>query len=127
MSRVASLLVVVWAASALAFGLLGLVAAPWELGAAFGAEADEPAFLSQYRFLRGVEAGAGLLALVLRRDVLADRRLGVLFVAMAGLGAAGRVLGAALDGAPPVWVWGLFALEAGAALAVALHHRSRVP
>ncbi|WP_412061642.1 DUF4345 family protein [Rubrivirga sp. IMCC45206] len=125
MTRAASILVVVWAASALVFGAVGLVAAPWELGVAFGAAGLGASVLNQYRFLRGVEAGVGLLFLVLRRDVLADRRLGLLFVAVAGLGALGRALGAVLDGPPAAWMWGLFALEAAAAAAVAAHHAGR--
>lgn len=127
MIAVARVLVLVWAGSAVLFGAVGLAAAPWELDVAFGTSAVGAAFLNQYRFLRGVEMGAGLLFFVLRREVLDAPRVGWLFVAVAGLGALGRVVSVVADGPPPTWMWGLLAIEGGAAVAVALHHQSRRP
>ena len=123
MRRAASILLVIWAGSALVFGAIGAVAAPWELQVAFATPSAETALLNQYRFLRGVEMGAGLLFLVLRKEVLTTARLGGLFVGVAGLGATGRALSWAADGTPPLWVAGLLTIEASAAVAVALHPR----
>ena len=126
----ATFLFYLWAVAALCSGFIGIVAAPWELTVAFGAdfsamaERQQATLLNQYRFLRGVEFGVGVTLLVLRQKVLHDHRVGSLFVVVTGAGAAGRLVSIGVDGTPVWWVVGLFVIEAAAALAVALHLRS---
>ncbi len=130
MKRAAHLLFYVWVAAAVLFGLGASLAATWELPLVYGldldglATGDRAALLNQYRFLRGLEAGVGVLFFVLRRDVFEDRRIGGLFVVVAGAGAAGRLLSLVLDGAA-VWTLCLFVFEAGAALGVGFYLRSQ--
>lgn len=126
----ATFLFYLWAGAALFFGFTGMVAAPWELIVAFGAdfsamaEREQTSLLNQYRFLRGVEFGAGVLLLALRHEVLHDQRVGYLFVVVAGAGALGRLISMVIEGVPVWWTVGLFIIEAAAAIAVALYVRS---
>jgi hypothetical protein len=56
--------------------------------------------LSQYRFLRAVELGYGLVAARYWRLIFADRRFGVPFLVVMALGVAARVVGIVWDGWP---------------------------
>jgi hypothetical protein len=57
--------------------------------------------LSQYRFLRGIEAGFGVLCIVMRRDIFTPgTQWNRLFLLAMGLGIAGRGVGWLLDGTP---------------------------
>ncbi|MGH9114768.1 MAG: DUF4345 family protein [Acidimicrobiales bacterium] len=68
--------------------------------------------LSQYRFLRGLEAGFGLSAVSQREAIFAGRSLpNRLFLAAMGLGIVGRVLGWAIDGRPRRLMLGFLAVE----------------
>lgn len=130
MKTAATVLFYVWAGAAALFGAVGLAAATWELPLVFHVPLDgmQPGdradLLNQYRFLRGVELGVGLLFLALRREVLHERRLGLLFVVVVGAGALGRIAGIALDGWPSPWMVALLVIELAAMVAVALHLRA---
>lgn len=130
MRPVSTFLFYIWAGAAVVFGLVGVVFAGWELPIAFGLDVDAGApdgsatFLNQYRFLRGVECGVGVLMLILRREMLSDPRYGWLFVVVVLAGATGRLVGLILDGMPPAWMLVLLAVEAAAAAAMALHLRA---
>jgi hypothetical protein len=130
MKAAATVLFYVWTGAAAVFGAVGLIAATWELPQFFhvaladmlpGERAD---LLNQYRFLRGVELGVGLLFLALRREVLNEPRFGWLFVVVVGAGALGRIAGVVLDGRPGLWMVALLIIELAALVAVALHLRA---
>jgi Domain of unknown function (DUF4345) len=64
--------------------------------------------LSQYRFLRGIEAAFGVLCIWQRREIfVGGSTWNRLFLLGMGFGILGRVLGAAIDGTPswPMWVF----------------------
>lgn len=130
MKPAATVLFYVWVGAAVVFGLVGVLAAGQELPLAFGldvgalAPGDRATFLNQYRFLRGVECGVGVLFFALRREMLSDPRYGRLFVVVVLAGAAGRIVGLGLDGVPAAWMLALLAIEGAAAVAVTLHLRT---
>ncbi len=104
--------VLFWAyvATVLAAGFWGLVGARLDFPVLMGQQVgglDHGAaanVLSQYRFLRGLEAGFGLFAVAYRRDILGGPSpVNRLFLAAMGLGIAGRLVGWAVDGRPR-WV-----------------------
>jgi hypothetical protein len=68
--------------------------------------------LSQYRFLRGLELGFGILALRFRREIYTQRTLNRLFLTIMALGIAGRVAGLAIDGVPSPVMVGFLVFEA---------------
>lgn len=124
--KAAAFLFYVWAGAAAVFGAVGLAAAAWEMPLFFHVEVDampranQADLLNQYRFLRGVELGVGVLFLVLRREVLRERRFARLFVMVVGAGALGRLVGIALDGWPAPWMLVLLGIELAAFAAVGL-------
>jgi hypothetical protein len=64
--------------------------------------------LSQYRFLRGIEAGFGVLCIWARREIfVGGSTWNRLFLCGMGFGILGRLLGVAIDGTPtwPMWVF----------------------
>jgi hypothetical protein len=74
--------------------LLGQQVASLDHGAA-------PNVLSQYRFLRGLEAGFGLFAVTYRRSILSGpTETNGLFLGTMGMGIVGRLVGWAVDGRP---------------------------
>ena len=68
--------------------------------------------LSQYRFLRGLELGFGIIALRFRREIYAERTLNRLFLTTMGLGIVGRVMGLAIDGLPSLAMVSFLVFEA---------------
>ena len=102
-----------------AYVLTLVVAGIWGL---FGARLDFPILLdqpvgklspagaadvlSQYRFLRGIEAGFGLFAIWWRKEIFTSgTAYNRLFVLTMGMGVLGRIVGWALDGRPS---WPMF-------------------
>jgi Domain of unknown function (DUF4345) len=62
--------------------------------------------LSQYRFLRGIEAGFGLFAIWWRKEIFTGgTAYNRLFVLTMGMGVLGRIVGWGLDGTPS---WPMF-------------------
>jgi len=56
--------------------------------------------MSQYRFLRAIELGFGVIAFRFRIEIFSDRTFNRLFLAVMACGIAGRVLGVVVDGTP---------------------------
>jgi hypothetical protein len=77
---------------------------------AFPGDADAD-LLSNYRFLRALELCFGVVALVYRRRIFAERTPNVLFLAAMAAGVAARLLGLAADGSPGPLVLGVIAWE----------------
>jgi hypothetical protein len=68
--------------------------------------------LSQYRFLRGIELGFGLFALVYRHQIYTLRSFNRLFLFTMGCGILGRLVSLPLDGSPSIWMYFFAAFEA---------------
>jgi hypothetical protein len=97
------------------WGVLGMLAPRFWYERVFGIDlaslgaARTAAVLSEFRFLQARELGVGLTALVLRKDILRSRRMGVLFAVLVALAPAARVIGFFSDGLPAMPIAG-FAL-----------------
>jgi peptidoglycan/LPS O-acetylase OafA/YrhL len=82
------------------------------------------ALLSQYRFLRAIELGFGIFALVYRKEVFGVRAVNLAFLTVMGLGIAARVLGFVLDGTPSAPMVFFAAYETVAIIVIFLATRS---
>jgi hypothetical protein len=67
--------------------------------------------MSQYRFLRAIELGFGVIAFTFRHEIFRDRIFNRLFLVIMACGIAGRVLGFAIDGMPSVAMLFFLAFE----------------
>lgn len=56
--------------------------------------------LSQYRFLRALELGFGLFALVFVKEIFSDFKFNRLYLTIMGLGVLARIFSWVFDGAP---------------------------
>jgi len=56
--------------------------------------------ISQYRFLRAIELGFGLFALLFVKNIFSEIRFNRLFILIMGAGVFARIISAALDGTP---------------------------
>jgi hypothetical protein len=117
-----------WAALVLFAGYVGLVIVAGAWGAFGPARLDQrwlfdlevdgmdgtaaASLLSQYRFLRAIELGYGLVAARCWRQIFSDRRFGGPFLLVMGLGVAARVAGLAWDGSPGPLFWFFLVTEA---------------
>ncbi len=125
----ASVLQFGYSAMLVTIGAVGIFTARWELAAVFGIDpstwppAAAPTMLSQNRFLKSVELGAGLFCFAYRSKILAGTRAAVVFLAIVGLGVAARTLSWFVDGRPAPLFIAFLALEACVFAAVALHLR----
>jgi hypothetical protein len=87
-------------------GAWGIVFAEVDLSHLIGLDLDQvPAnaeanLLSQYRFLRAIEVGFGVFALMHRHEIFENVRYNKLFLSIMGAGVAARLLSLALDGKP---------------------------
>ncbi len=66
--------------------------------------------LSQYRFLRAVEAGFGGFALLYRQEIMRQRLFNRLFLGTLAFGVVARLISLPLDGRPS-WVFFVFLAE----------------
>jgi len=56
--------------------------------------------LSQYRFLRALELGYGLFAIVFLKEIFSVKRFNLLFLSIMGLGILARIVSWFVDGTP---------------------------
>lgn len=56
--------------------------------------------LSQYRFLRALEFGFGLFAILFRQEIFSVKKFNVLFLAIMGSGVLARAVSIIVDGSP---------------------------
>lgn len=121
-------------------GLL-IVAGIW--GAFFGAKLDQrllfgfdisqvnnattgASILTQYRFLRLIEFGFGLFAIVFTKEIFSHAKFNRLFLGVMFLGVVARVLSYFVDG-PPLWIFYFFAAyELVGALLIFLYTRNKL-
>jgi hypothetical protein len=80
---------------------------------------------SQYRFLRGIELGFGIVAARHWRAIFHERRAGTVFLALMSLGVAARVAGLIWEGSPSWPFWFFLISEAVGAVAIWLAARGR--
>lgn len=68
--------------------------------------------LSQYRFLRALEFGFGLFAILFRKEIFSDKKFNALFLIIMGSGVLARAVSIVVDGSPsaPNWFFGIFEL-----------------
>ena len=101
-----------------AVGATGIVLARWELANIFAldfggmSQAEQATLLNQYRFLKGVELGAGLGCLMFLRAILDGGRATRWFLALAAGGILARSIAWIVDGRPHWAFLGFLALEA---------------
>lgn len=76
--------------------------------------------LSQYRFLRAIEAGFGVFALRFRREIFTDPTFNRLFLGWMGFGILARLVGLGLEGWPQVVMIGALVGEVLGLAAVTL-------
>lgn len=86
-------------------GIVGAVGAEREMFLLFDLKVEEldesrAAFMHQYRFLRATEAGAGLLLLMLRKEIFTQRKFNAAFLGLLALVPAARTASLWLDGWP---------------------------
>jgi hypothetical protein len=73
--------------------------------------------ISQYRFLRAIECGFGLFALLWRHEIFTERSFNRLFLATMTLGVVARVVSLLLEGRPrPIFYFFLGSEAIGAIL-----------
>jgi hypothetical protein len=82
--------------------------------------------LNQYRFMKSMEFGFGLFALLFRREIYTQRKMNRYFLGILFLGAFDRLLSMVLDGRPhPAYVF-FVGLETVVGVIIYLHTRPSV-
>lgn len=68
--------------------------------------------LSQYRFLRALEFGFGLFAILFRKEIFSEKKFNGLFLIIMGSGVLARAVSIVVDGSPsaPTWFFWIFEL-----------------
>ncbi len=68
--------------------------------------------LSQYRFLRALEFGFGLFAILFRKEIFSEKKFNALFLIIMGSGVLARAVSIVVDGSPsaPNWFFWIFEL-----------------
>jgi len=126
MTRLARLLFYGYVLTLIVAGLWGAVFAARDIRLISGVETGRlpvdqgAALLSQYRFLRAIELGFGVFALVYRERVFADRSVNLAFLTIMGLGIAARALGFLVEGHPDPFMVFFAAYEAVAIVVIAI-------
>lgn len=130
MTKAATFMVAAYGIMLLLVGIGGVFTAEWELrqlyNVRFGdAPSDRATFLNQYRFLKGVEMGAGAFCLLLLRAIMDGGKAAGAFVLLLAGGIFARSFAWAVDG-EPAWPMLLFlALEVVVLAIYLLHLRHR--
>lgn len=105
MTRAATFLVGAYGVMLLLVGIAGIFTAEWELRHLYDLNFGEwpkaeATFLSQYRFLKGVEMGAGTFCLILGRAIMSGGRASAVFLLLIAGGIIARSLAWVADGTP---------------------------
>lgn len=108
-------LILQWLSNIFFYGYVGLLILAGGWGTVFGHLDQELLFnlktdrldpivaasvLSQYRFLRAIEFGFGMISFIFRKDIFAQRVFNKLFLATMLLGVIARVISLVTDGSP---------------------------
>jgi Domain of unknown function (DUF4345) len=128
-TRSAIVLQLAYSAMLVAVGTAGILSARWELATIFKIDPSswpgdiQATMLNQYRFLKGLELGAGIFCVAYRADIMAGGRASKVFLVVVATGIAGRAFAWAVDGRPATLFVIFLVLEALTLIAVALHLR----
>jgi hypothetical protein len=128
-NRAASVLQLGYSAMLVVVGTAGILSARWELATIFKVDPSswspdiQATMLNQYRFLQGLELGAGLFCLAYRSDIMAGGRASRVFLAIVAAGIAGRAFAWSVDGRPATAFVIFLVLETLVFVAVAAHLR----
>jgi hypothetical protein len=82
--------------------------------------------LGQYRFLRAIELGFGLFAVVFHRQIFRVRSYNRLFLSVMACGVGARLLSLAADGSPSFWMYIFLATELAGVVLIFLSTRGRL-
>jgi hypothetical protein len=122
----------VYVATLIAAGAWGVVGARLDMSVLLRLDlADLPAraeanLLSQYRFLRAIELGFGLFALVYRSQIYRLTSYNRLFLSVMACGVAARLLSVVVDGTPSFGMYLFLGWELVGVVLIFLATRSRV-
>lgn len=82
--------------------------------------------LSQYRFLRAMELGFGLFAIVFRTEIFTDKKFNTLFLVIMLAGVLARLISLFADGSPH-WIFYFFLIYEGTGVIIIyLYSRNRM-
>lgn len=110
-------------------GAWGVFGARWDHRILFGLDlaplerATAASLVSQYRFLRAIECGFGVFAIMFRSEIYTIRVFNTLFLATMVGGVVARIISRVLDGTPRRVFDFFLASEAAGALVIFLHTR----
>jgi hypothetical protein len=88
-------------------------------------EAAKKNLLSQYRFLRALEFGYGLFALLFLKEIFSIRKFNLLFLTIMGGGILARIVSWVTDGTPNGWAIFFLSYEAIGWLIIAWHSKQK--
>lgn len=108
-----------------AWGVVGArIDLPWLLHVPLGAlPSGGPDLLSQYRFLRAIELGFGLFALLFHKEIFTQVTSNRLFLFAMAAGVVARLVSLALDGRPSAAMLGFLGWETVGVVVIAWHTR----
>jgi hypothetical protein len=100
----------------------------WLIGLKLGAldEDTKANLMSQYRFLRAIELGFGVFAVLHRHRIYRERFYNRLFLFVMGSGIAARLIGIAVDGSPSLAMYFFLATEAIGFVLIYVYTRTTV-
>jgi hypothetical protein len=110
-------------------GAWGIVFAEVDVPLLTGLDLDQvPAdaavnLLSQYRFLRAIELGFGVFALMHRHEIFANVRYNALFLSVMAAGVGARLLSLVVDGTPSATMLFFLVTELAGVVAIFVYSR----
>ena len=82
--------------------------------------------LSQYRFLRALELGFGIICVSFMKEIFSQRAFNRLFLFSMGAGILARITSIVFDGMPSRWMWAFLVYEAIAWMLIFLFARKGI-
>ena len=82
--------------------------------------------LSQYRFLRAIELGFGIFAVVFVRDIFSDKKFNGLFLFIMASGICARVVSVIAEGSPSVLMYSFLIFELAGVIIIFLYSQKQV-
>jgi hypothetical protein len=90
------------------------------------AETTQANVLTQYRFLRAMELGYGLFAIVFRKEIFSVKKFNILFLIIMLAGVLARLVSLIFDGSPS-WIFYFFMIyEAIGVLIIYVYTKKRI-
>lgn len=82
--------------------------------------------LSQYRFLRALEFGFGLFAILFRQEIFSVKKFNVLFLAIMGSGVLARAVSIVVDGSPSALTYFFWIFELIGVIVIFFYSSKRI-